>query len=117
MWTARHLARAHYALVLGAALSCAALGLGCSADRVLVPDDGEVSLEDLSLLGQPTPIEFETYENSHQVVHPSAMSRLIQQEGHGHHGFARGTRGHQGAHPCVVNYDSHARECAAVRDI
>ena len=52
-----------------------------------------------------------------QVVHPSAMSRLIQQEGHGHHGFARGTRGHQGAHPCVVNYDSHARECAAVRDI
>ena len=74
MWTARHLARAHYALALGAALSCAALGLGCSADRVLVPDDGEVSLEDLSLLGQPTPIEFETYENSHQVVHPSAVA-------------------------------------------
>jgi len=74
MWTARHLARAQYTLLAGAALSCAALGLGCSADRMLVPSDGEVSLEDLSLIGVPTPIEFETYENSHQVVHPSAVA-------------------------------------------
>jgi hypothetical protein len=74
MLTARHLARTQYVLVVGAALSCAALGLGCSADRAFVPNDGEVSLEDLSLLGQPTPIEFETYENSRQVVHPSAVS-------------------------------------------
>ena len=74
MWTARHLARAQYTLVLGAALSCAALALGCSADRVLVPSDGEVGLEDLSLVGVPTPIEFQTYENSHQVVHPSAVA-------------------------------------------
>ena len=74
MWTARHLARAQYTLVLAAALSSAALGLGCSADRAFVPSDGEVSLEDLSLLGKPIPIEFETYENSHQVVHPSAVA-------------------------------------------
>ena len=50
------------------------LQLGCSADRVIVPNDGEVSLEDLSLLGQPTPIDFETYDNSRQVVHPSAVA-------------------------------------------
>jgi len=81
MWSARHLARARYALVLGAALSSAATGLGCSADRVLVPNDGEVSLEDLSLLGRPTPIEFETYDKSHQVVHPSAVA--FEQPWHG----------------------------------
>lgn len=72
MWSARHLARAQYVFALGIALSSAVLG--CSADRVVVPNDGEVSLEDLSLLGQPTPIEFETYDKSHQVVHPSAVS-------------------------------------------
>lgn len=74
MWTARHLARARCALALGAALSSAGFGLGCSADRAFMPSDGEVSLEDLSFVGQPTPIEFETYENSHQVVHPSAVA-------------------------------------------
>jgi len=74
MWSARHLARARYAFALVAAFSSAATGLGCSADRVLVPNDGEVSLEDLSLLGRPTPIEFETYDKSHQVVHPSAVA-------------------------------------------
>ena len=72
MWTARHLARTQYALALSIALSSAVLG--CSADRVVVPSDGEVSVEDLSFLGQPTPIEFETYDNSHQVVHPSAVA-------------------------------------------
>ena len=74
MWTARLLARAQYTLVLGIALSSAVLELGCSADRVVVPSDGDVSIEDLRLLGQPTPIEFETYDNSHQVVHPSAVA-------------------------------------------
>ena len=74
MWSARHLARAQYALALSIALSSVVLELGCSADRVIVPNDGEVSLEDLSLIGQPTPIEFETYDKSHQVVHPSAVS-------------------------------------------
>ena len=74
MWTARHLARAQYTLALGVALSTALLELGCSAERAFVPNDGEVSLEDLSLLGQPTPIEFETYDKSHQVVHPSAVA-------------------------------------------
>ena len=61
MCTTRYLARAQYALALSIALSSAVLG--CSADRVLVPSDGEVSLEDLSLLGRPTPIEFQTYDN------------------------------------------------------
>jgi len=74
MWTARHLARALYALCLGVALSSTVLELGCSADRVIVPSDGEVSVEDLSLVGQPVPIDFETYDKSHQVVHPSAVA-------------------------------------------
>lgn len=74
MWTARPLARAHYTLALGVALSGAMLGLGCSADRIIEPSDGEVSLEALSFLGKPTPIEFDTYDNSHQVVHPSAVA-------------------------------------------
>ena len=74
MCTARHLARAQFVFALGVALSSAMLGLGCSADRVLVPSDGEVSLEDLSLIGQPTPIDFDTYDKSRQVVHPSAVA-------------------------------------------
>lgn len=74
MWTARHLARAPYTIALGVALSSAVLALGCSADRAFLPSDSNGSLDDLSLLGQPTPIEFDTYEKSKQVVHPSAVS-------------------------------------------
>ena len=79
MCSARHPARARYALLLGAALSSAAFGLGCSADHIFQPSDGEVSLstpsmEDLNALGEPKVIEFETYESSHQVVHPSAVA-------------------------------------------
>lgn len=74
MWSARQLARAQYVLALSVALSSVVLELGCSADRVIVPNDGEVGIEDLSLIGQPTPIEFETYDKSHQVVHPSAVA-------------------------------------------
>lgn len=52
---------------------------GCSTDRVTRPSsDGDVLLEEDSLfttaLGKPVPIEFDTYENSKQVVHPSAVA-------------------------------------------
>jgi len=74
MWNARHLARVQYAVALGIALSSAALGVGCSADRAFQPSNSEVTVQDLSFIGLPTPIEFETYENSHQVVHPSTVA-------------------------------------------
>ncbi|HXQ77120.1 MAG TPA: hypothetical protein VN797_02880, partial [Gemmatimonadaceae bacterium] len=74
MWNARHLARVQYAVALGIALSSAALGVGCSADRAFEPSNSEVTVQDLSFIGLPTPIEFETYENSHQVVHPSTVA-------------------------------------------
>jgi hypothetical protein len=52
---------------------------GCSTDRIAAPaSDGDVFLKDDSLftatLGKPVPIEFETYERSRQVVHPSAVA-------------------------------------------
>src|SRR5689334_23102763 len=80
MFTARHHTRAPLHLALGA---IAFLGVmwatGCSTDRVAAPaDDGDVILNADSVfsaaLGEPVPIEFETYENSRQVVHPSAVS-------------------------------------------
>ena len=36
----------------------------------------------LGLLGQPIPIDFQTYENSHQVVHPSAVAFASDWHGH-----------------------------------
>jgi hypothetical protein len=80
MWSARHHARARFAVIAGALLVLsAALGVGCSADRIVEPSDGDVSLAaselgENGLLGMPTPIDFDTYENSHQVVHPSAVA-------------------------------------------
>jgi hypothetical protein len=79
MWSARHPARARYSRFLGAVFVGTALGVGCSADRAFEPSDGDVSLapasaEEIRLIGQPVPIEFATYENSRQVVHPSAVA-------------------------------------------
>jgi hypothetical protein len=80
MLSARHQIRAHLHRALGAV---AVLGVmwatGCSTDRIAAPEsDGDVSLADDSLftatLGKPVPIEFETYESSRQVVHPSAVA-------------------------------------------
>jgi hypothetical protein len=55
---------------------------GCSGDRLLQPpSDGDVVLpllagaraSNLNGLGAPVPIDFVTYDSSHQVVHPSAV--------------------------------------------
>lgn len=64
--------------LFGAAWMSAAI-VGCSNDRVTEPyaADGEIASAgaDFSIaLGKPTPIEFSTYENSRQVVHPSAVA-------------------------------------------
>lgn len=68
----------------GLALSMAVLLGGCSGDRLIQPaSDGEVALpvlvgagtnKSVSGLGAPVPIDFATYDNSHQVVHPSAVA-------------------------------------------
>ena len=57
---------------------------GCSGDRLVQPaSDGDVALPVLAGflvtstttgLGAPVPVDFETYDNSHQVVHPSVVS-------------------------------------------
>jgi hypothetical protein len=78
MPTARHYARAPIHRSLTAAVVFGvALGLGCSNDRLMQPEDGEVDIATPafaeSLIGTPIPIEFETYERSRQVVHPSAV--------------------------------------------
>lgn len=82
MPTARQSSRTCTSLALAAL--AAGLTLSCSGDRLVQPDlDGEVALPFLSGplsnrpvdgLGAPLPIEFDTYDNSHQVVHPSAVS-------------------------------------------
>ncbi len=79
MLFARHHARARSKLLF-TALLCGALGVGCSNDRIVQPSrDGEVFLAGTpfggssNALGAPVPIEFETYESSKQVVHPSAV--------------------------------------------
>ena len=81
MFFARHHTRAH---LLACALGAVAfLGVtwatGCSGDRVAAPaNDGDVFLEGdttfTASLGKPVPIEFETYESSRQVVHPSVVA-------------------------------------------
>src|SRR2546430_17087460 len=80
MFPARHLARANINWVLGAAvLFSAASVFACSSDRIAQPASyGDVVTPTESDfptgLGKPIPIEFDTYENSRQVVHPSAVS-------------------------------------------
>jgi hypothetical protein len=79
MLSARHPARAKINWVFGAAvLFSAASVIGCSSDRVVQPDSyGDVTAIEGDFptrLGKPVPIEFDTYENSRQVVHPSAVS-------------------------------------------
>jgi len=76
---ARHHARSCFNWVVGAAvLLSAASVVACSGDRIAQPtSDGDViPLDDGSLsaeLGKPVPIEFDTYESSRQVVHPSVV--------------------------------------------
>ncbi|MFL5614107.1 MAG: hypothetical protein ACJ796_10645 [Gemmatimonadaceae bacterium] len=79
MWSARHHARALIATLCGTiVVSSLAWIAGCSSDRVLQPSDGDVSLSSGGLtddkLGVPVPIDFDTYESSHQVVHASAVA-------------------------------------------
>jgi hypothetical protein len=81
MFPARHYARARISWIFGAAtLVSTNFGVGCSADRLAQPDsDGDVSLvatgvENTIGLGAPVPIDFDTYERSRQVVHPSALA-------------------------------------------
>jgi hypothetical protein len=78
MLSARHRARARRTSLLAAPLLCGAL-VGCSHDRIVQPSlDGDVALTGAggslaNAVGAPVPIEFETYEASRQVVHPSAV--------------------------------------------
>jgi hypothetical protein len=81
MVPAQHPARARLnALLRAVALFGAAWTMvSCSSDRVTEPyaADGDIASAgaDFSIaLGKPTPIEFSTYENSRQVVHPSAVA-------------------------------------------
>lgn len=84
-YTARHNARARFATIIGAAtLISAAAAVGCSSDKIFEPANGEASLStptEFEVLGRPVPIEFETYEKSRQVVHPSAVSFPSQWHG------------------------------------
>ena len=78
MLSARHHARARSALVFTTLVLGGSLGVGCTSDRVVQPDrDGEIALEVPApvenALGAPVPIDFDTYEASRQVVHPSAV--------------------------------------------
>lgn len=76
----RHHSRAQLRLAVGTLVSLGAIwATSCSADRVVQPSsDGDVFLESdsmfMSALGKPLPIEFETYESSQQVVHPSVVA-------------------------------------------
>ena len=80
MLFARHLARARINWVFGiAVLLSAASVVDCSGDRIVQPaDDGDVIPLDGSYfsdaLGKPIPVEFDTYESSRQVVHPSVVT-------------------------------------------
>lgn len=84
----RPYARARFAAITGIiTVASVALTFGCSADRVVQPSDGDIDLStasqgDLGILGQPVPLDFETYENSHQVVHPSAVAFPSAWHGH-----------------------------------
>ena len=80
MLSAPHNARARRVCCSAALLLCGALGVACSSDRIVQPNsDGDVVLagspspEAEAMLGAPVPIEFDTYEASKQVVHPSAV--------------------------------------------
>ncbi|HKW11447.1 MAG TPA: hypothetical protein VJO33_13775 [Gemmatimonadaceae bacterium] len=80
----QHLARACInvllrGLALGGAAWMVAAVASCSGEPVTQPylADGEVATAgtDFSIaLGKPTPIDFNTYDNSRQVVHPSAVA-------------------------------------------
>lgn len=76
MLYAGHHARADRLLFAILGLS-GSLVVGCSGDRVVQPDaTGEVALTSPAsahALGVPVPIDFDTYDASHQVVHPSAV--------------------------------------------
>jgi hypothetical protein len=81
MFSARPHTRAQLlARALGAAAFLGVMWVtACMGDRVAAPANvGDVFLEDdtafTSSLGKPVPIEFETYESSRQVVHPSAVA-------------------------------------------
>jgi len=63
--------------VIGAAWMAGVVS--CTGDRVTQPylEDGDVATtksDFSSALGKPTPIEFNTYESSQQVVHPSVVA-------------------------------------------
>jgi hypothetical protein len=71
-------ARSHSILGAFAFVSTIAAA-GCFGDRVVEPArDGDVLLtgqsDFSSSLGRPVPIDFDTYERSQQVVHPSAVA-------------------------------------------
>ena len=77
----RQNARAHLVRFCGAvALLSATIDIGCSPDRLLQPDsNGDVTTlqgkqSSLAGLGAPVPISFETYDQSQQVVHPTAVA-------------------------------------------
>ena len=80
MLSARHHTRAQLHWALGAAAFLGVMwATGCSTDRAVAPvDNGDVFLADDSVftaaLGKPAPIQFDTYEKSRQVVHPSAVA-------------------------------------------
>jgi hypothetical protein len=81
MFCARHHARARRTLLHTAVAIGASLGTGCSSERIVQPpNDGDVALSGLpspnleNTLGAPVAIEFDTYEHSRQVVHPSAVA-------------------------------------------
>src|SRR5689334_5798659 len=88
MLFARHLARARINWVFGiAVLLSAASVVDCSGDRIVQPaDDGDVIPLDDSYfsdaLGKPIPVEFDTYESSRQVVHPSVVTFPSAWNGH-----------------------------------
>jgi hypothetical protein len=77
--SARHPARARVNWLFGAVLLSAASVLACTGDRIVEPaSDGDVipmtETEFAVALGKPIPIEFDTYESSRQVVHPTVVA-------------------------------------------
>ena len=83
MPVARQNARARVVELVVAVITAMMLA-GCSGDRIVQPaSDGDIALpvvtgplssNPIAALGSPEPIDFVTYDNSHQVVHPSVVS-------------------------------------------